>query len=131
MILERGYTRSPHQGAYLAHLALIWYEYPDAERVLRRVLDDNPDRNARGVTCYWLAQYLSQQAKIVRALREDPAKMKDYERYTASESVATLVKGKDPSLRSTGRWMRSWNGSSRSMAGWRRATCGTWRDRVR
>lgn len=96
MILERGYAQTLRQGAYLGHVALLLFQYPDAERLLRRVLDENPNRDDRGAACYWLAQYLSQQAKMVRRFREDPARMKVYERYTAATPIATLVKEKDP-----------------------------------
>ena len=96
MILERGYARTPGQGVYLADVALPLFQYPDAERVLRRVLDENPDRDDRGAACYWLAHHLSQQAKMVRRLRDDPARMKDYERYTAAMPIDELVKEKDP-----------------------------------
>jgi len=96
MILERGYARAPRQGAYLAHVALPLFQYPDAERVLRVVLDGNPNRGDRGAACYWLAHYLSVQAKMVRRFREDPTKMKVYERYTAATPITKLVKEKDP-----------------------------------
>jgi peroxiredoxin len=96
MILERGYARAPRQGAYLAHVGILLFQYPDAERVLRLVLDENPNRDDRGAACYWLAHYLSRQAKMVRRFREDPAKMKVYERYTAATPIDALVKEKDP-----------------------------------
>ena len=96
MILERNYTRTPRQGVYLGHIALVLFQYPDAERVLRRVLEENPNRDDRGFACSWLARYLSEQARMVRRFREDPAKMKSYERYTAAAPIATLVEGKDP-----------------------------------
>ena len=63
MILERGYARSPRQGAYLAHVGLLLFQYPDAERVLRLVLDENPNRDDRGAACYWLAHYLSSRRR--------------------------------------------------------------------
>ncbi len=96
MILERGYARTPRQGAYLANVGILLFQYPDAERVLRLVLDENPNRDDRGAACYWLAHYLSRQAKMVRRFREDPAKMKVYERYTAAKPIDELVKEKDP-----------------------------------
>jgi len=96
MILERGYARAPRQGPYLANLGILLFQYPDAERVLRLVLDENPSRGDRGAACYWLTHYLSTQAKMVRRFREDPSKMKVYERYTAATPIAKLVKEKDP-----------------------------------
>ncbi|MFO0891832.1 MAG: TlpA disulfide reductase family protein [Isosphaeraceae bacterium] len=97
MILERGYTREPRQdGAYLATAALVLFQYPDAERLLRRVLDENPDREARAAACTWLAEHLLQQAKMVRRLRANPEEAKLYEKYTAATPIGTFLKTKDP-----------------------------------
>jgi len=96
MILERGDTRVAGQGNYLAHVALRMWLYPDAETVLRRVLAENPNRDDRAAACYWLAHYLSEQARMVRFFRKDPAWMKNYERYIAATPIDTFVKEKDP-----------------------------------
>jgi peroxiredoxin len=96
MILERGDTRVSGQGNYLAHVALRMWQYPDAETVLRRVLAENPNRDDRGKACYWLAHHLAQQAKMVRRFREDPAKIKDFEKYTAATPIDKFVEEKDP-----------------------------------
>ena len=96
MILDRDYTRDPRQdGQYLATVALVLFQYPDAERLLRRVLDENDDRLARAAACNWLAEHLLQQAKIVRRLRSQPEEMKLYEKYTAATPIEAFVK-KDP-----------------------------------
>jgi thiol-disulfide isomerase/thioredoxin len=96
LILERGDFRTARQGPYLGHAALILFQYPDAETLLRRVLDENPNRDDRGDACYWLATHLRQQARMVRRLREKPGDMKDYEKYTAAQPIAQLVREKDP-----------------------------------
>ena len=96
LIDERGYARLPRVGADLGHVALLLFQYPDAERLLRRVLDENPDHADRGAACYWLARHLSEQAKMVRMLREKPANLANYERYPAAAPIARFVEEKDP-----------------------------------
>lgn len=96
LILDRGDDRRPGQEDYLPHIALMLFQYPDAEVLLRRVLDRNPDRHDRAAACYWLARHLSQQARVVRALRAKPEDQKDYERYTAAEPIGTFVTAKNP-----------------------------------
>src|SRR5262245_57517975 len=67
---DRGDDRRPGQGDHLVHVALTLFQYPDAEVLLRRVLDRNPNREDRASACYWLAHHHSQQARMVRRLRE-------------------------------------------------------------
>ena len=84
------------QGTYLATVALTLRQYTGAEKVLRGILAENPDRSERGNACYWLAHHLEQQAKLVRKLRANPDEMKDYAKYTAAQPIAQFVKEKDP-----------------------------------
>ena len=87
----RRLSETEHQGKYLAHVAVPLFQYPDAEKVLSRVIDENPSRADRGQACYWLAQHLRQQAKMVRRLRAKPGDMKDYEKYKAAQPIAQVV----------------------------------------
>jgi peroxiredoxin len=96
LILDRGEDRRPGQEEYLPQIALTLFQYPDAEVLLRRILDRNPDRHDRAAACYWLAHHLKQQARMVRRLREKPDEQKDFERYVAAEPIGKLVKEKDP-----------------------------------
>jgi thiol-disulfide isomerase/thioredoxin len=96
LILDRGDDRRPGQGDYLAHVALRLFQYPDAEALLRRILDRNPNRDDRAAACYWLAHHLSLQARVSRRLREKPGGQKDFERYPAAEPIGKFVKEKDP-----------------------------------
>jgi peroxiredoxin len=96
MMLERGDAVRPGQGSYLAVVALLLFQYPDAETLLRRVLADNPHRDDRAAACYWLARHLQEQARMVRKLRGNPEEMKMYERYTAAAPIARFVREKDP-----------------------------------
>lgn len=95
-ILDRGDELRPGQGDYLVHVALTLFQYPDAEVLLHRVLDHNPSRDDRAAACYCLAQHLSLQARVVRALRERPEDQKAYERYTAAVPISQFVREKDP-----------------------------------
>ncbi len=96
MMLDRGDNRRPNQGDYLATVALTLSQYPDAETLLRRILDRNPNRDDRAAACYWLARHLAQQARMVRKLRERPNEQKTYERYRAAAPIGRLVREKDP-----------------------------------
>ena len=96
LMLRRDDDLKPALGACLPHVALTLFQYPDAETLLRRVLDRNPGRDERASACYWLARYLRQQAKILRHLRDRPDDRKDYERYVAAEPIEKLVREKDP-----------------------------------
>lgn len=96
MMRDRGDDRRPGQGDYLATVALTLFQYPDAETLLRRILDGNPNRDDRAAACYWLARHLAQQARMVRRLRERPAEQKNYERYPAAAPIGPLVREKDP-----------------------------------
>lgn len=96
MILDRDDVRLPGQGAYLPHVALPLFQYPDAEKLLRRTLDENPGREDRAGAGYWLAQHLRQQARMARLFREKPGATADYEKYTAAEPIADFVRDRDP-----------------------------------
>jgi peroxiredoxin len=96
LILSRGDDRRPGQADYLAHVALRLFQYPDAEALLRRVLERNPRREDRATACYWLAHHLSHQARITRRLRGKPGDLKYFEGYVAAEPIGKFVKEKDP-----------------------------------
>jgi peroxiredoxin len=96
LVLERKYFRAPTQGAYLPGLALSLFQYPDAERILRGVLEENPSRPDRAEACYWLAHHLHEQARMARKFREKPDEMKNYEKYTAAQPIAQFVREHDP-----------------------------------
>lgn len=95
-ILERGDMKTAGQGPYLGHIAMTLFQYPDAERLLRAVIAENPNRDDRGDGYYWLSKYLRQQARMVKRLREKPDAMKSYEKYSSAEPIAKLVREKDP-----------------------------------
>lgn len=96
LMLDRGDDRRLGQGNYLAHVALRLFQYPDAEALLRRILDRNPNRDDRAAACYWLARHLSHQAQVCRRLREKPGDQKYFERHLAAEPIGRFVKEKDP-----------------------------------
>ena len=81
-------------------------------RLLRAVLEQNPNRDDRGMACYMLAFYLRNQAEMVRRIREKPARIDNYvpERFKAA--TERFVKRTDPEalekrMRSTARTGRS------------------------
>ena len=96
MVLDRHHVRDANQRDYLAQTALPLFQYPDAERILRGVLAENPGRVARAEACYWLAHHLHQQARMARKFRAKPEEMKDYEKYKAAQPIAQFVTAHDP-----------------------------------
>ena len=96
MVLEGKHVRDSDQRGYLAQVALPLVQYPDAERILRGVLEENPSFAERGQACFWLAYHLHYQARMVRKLRKKPDEMKDYEKYTAAQPIAQFVAEHDP-----------------------------------
>jgi thiol-disulfide isomerase/thioredoxin len=96
MLLERGDARRPNQGTYLGVAALTLFQYPDAEKLLRSVLADNPNRDDRAEACLWLAKHVDSVASHVRRFRADPSAMKGYDRYTAAAPIEKIVAERDP-----------------------------------
>jgi peroxiredoxin len=80
----------------LPHIALLLFQYPDAESFLRQVIDENTHHDDRGLACYWLATHYQQQARMARMFREKPGQIKGYEKYTAAEPIGDFVKRADP-----------------------------------
>ncbi|MHC5540501.1 peroxiredoxin family protein [Singulisphaera rosea] len=70
---------------------------PAAEELDRKVLDRNPSPTARGLACYGLAQYLKEQARMVRLLRENPDRVEKFGQSRGKARIERLVKDKDPS----------------------------------
>ncbi|WP_165225388.1 TlpA disulfide reductase family protein [Aquisphaera insulae] len=96
LMLDQGDERRPGHASYLFQVALGLWQYPDAERLLRRILDRNPDRAERAAACYWLARHLTSQARISRRLRGKPEGQKDFEGHLAAEPIGRFVQEKDP-----------------------------------
>ncbi len=44
---------------------------PETARLLRAMLDKNPNRFVRGMVCLWLGQHLKNQSQSVRSIRDD------------------------------------------------------------
>jgi len=94
-ILLQGHVRDPGMGQVCGRI-FYFVHAPVAETLIRCVLAEHPDRGDRGRACHALATYLRHQAKMVRLIREKPAKIDEYvhERHTAA--TAQLVKKADP-----------------------------------
>ena len=96
MMLDRRWFVHNGQGNVLGYIALTLYQYPDAERYLRHILDENPRHEDRGAACYWLARFYRQQARIARMLRAKPERVKDYENNSAAMPITRFIKTADP-----------------------------------
>jgi peroxiredoxin len=95
MILEGNLTRASDQRGYLPTVALTLRQYPDAEKLLRRMIDENPSRTNRAQACYWLANHLHQQARMVRKLREKPEEIPNYHDYKAAQPIEQFLSTHD------------------------------------
>ncbi len=96
LVLEGKHVRDSDQRGYLAQVALTLVQYPDAEKILRGVLEENPSFAERGQAGFLLAYHLHYQARMVRKLRKKPDEMKDYDKYTAAQPIAQFVAEHDP-----------------------------------
>lgn len=68
-LLARDYARSPR---FRAVCGALIYSHPANEKLLRAVLDRNPDHEVRGLACVSLARKLEFESDIVGALKTNP-----------------------------------------------------------
>jgi hypothetical protein len=64
---------------------LVHSTAPAAETLLRAIVAQNPDREAKGRSCLALGQYLKEQAELVRTLKSDPERAKQLESAFAAQ----------------------------------------------
>jgi tetratricopeptide (TPR) repeat protein len=75
--------------------SLIYSSSPGAEKLLRGVLEKGTDDQARGTACFALGEFFTQQARIARVIKDDPAMAKRVEEFYGKEAADQIVK-KDP-----------------------------------
>ena len=63
MLLDGKHERDSDQRGYLPTVGLTLRQYPDAEKLLRAILAENPSRANRAQACYWLANHFHQQVR--------------------------------------------------------------------
>ncbi len=95
MDLLGDHVRDPGMGALCGRI-FYFAHFPAAGALLRAVMEEHPDRNDRGQACYWLAYYLNLQARMVRRIREKPARLDDYVHERHRDATARFVKEADP-----------------------------------
>lgn len=69
---------------------------PEAEQLLRNVLERNPSREERGRACHALAYYLEFQAQMVRGIRKEPEKIRAYPEPWRRDLIEKLLREKAP-----------------------------------
>ena len=94
-ILLRDHLRDPGMGVACERV-FPFFHAPVAESLLRAVLEQNPNRDDRGMACYMLAFYLRNQAEMVRRIHENSARLNNSvpERFKAA--TERFVKRTDP-----------------------------------
>lgn len=75
--------------------SLIYSSSPGAEKLLRGVLEQGTDDQARGTACLALGEFLIQQARTVRVIKDDPVMAKRVEEFYGKEMADQILK-KDP-----------------------------------
>jgi hypothetical protein len=74
---------------------LVYSKSPAAESLLRAIAGKNPDRAAQGQASFALAQYVNNQAELVRLLKQDKEVVARVEQFYGPERARAL-QGKDP-----------------------------------
>ena len=94
-ILLRDHVRDPGMGDICGMIFYVVHA-PVAEALLRAVLEKHPNRDDRGQACYALAEYLRNQAKMVRRIREKPERIDEYVHERHKKATERFVKEADP-----------------------------------
>jgi hypothetical protein len=80
--------------------SLVYAESPSAERLLRAIVEKNPDRESKGQACLALGQFLKRQAESVRELKQDSPQAKEiregYKSLDLDEAVIAELARRDP-----------------------------------
>jgi RNA polymerase sigma factor (sigma-70 family) len=83
-----------------AALVLTGKAAPAAEKLMRAVIEKNPDQYIKGLACLALGQYLKHQSDRVRDIRDDPEAAKAWEAIFLEEGSDkesfTRFRGRDP-----------------------------------
>jgi peroxiredoxin len=91
-LLIRDYARSPRMAALCGALV---YPHPSTEKLLRAVLETNPDRDVRGLACVALARKLEFESGNLRGLKQNPEGIKSAE-SSYSKAFLTSFLARDP-----------------------------------
>jgi thiol-disulfide isomerase/thioredoxin len=95
MEILKDHVRDPGMGDLCGRI-FSFVHAPAAESLLRSVLQQHPNRDDRGQACHTLASYLILQAKMVRRIREKPARIDEYVHERHREATERFVKEVDP-----------------------------------
>jgi peroxiredoxin len=95
IVLLRNHVRDSKISQFTEKGFVLFY-VPEAEQLLRAVLEQNPSAEERGRVCYDIAYFLLVQAERVREMRKKPEKIKDYAEPWRRGLVEKLVREKDP-----------------------------------
>jgi hypothetical protein len=93
-LIQRDYTADKRVGKVCLHASIYRLLYPGTERLLRTVLEKNPDHAVQGAACFTLARVLEDYARMVRGFK-DPVKAKTWEQGYPRDLVQDL-KTRDP-----------------------------------
>jgi thiol-disulfide isomerase/thioredoxin len=94
-ILLRNHVRDAKISQFTQKGFVLFY-VPEAEQLLRAVLEQNPSADERGRVCYDVAYFLLYQAEKLREMRKKPENIKDFAESWRQGLVEKFVREKDP-----------------------------------
>src|SRR5262249_43616734 len=97
-LIQKDYIAEKRLGPVCLHARIYRNEYAGTERLLRRALGKNPDRNVQGIACFTLAGVLRDYAQFAEALKE-PTKAKRLEQAFPRDLVQKLKASNPEKLR--------------------------------
>jgi hypothetical protein len=86
--LARDHAQHPKLGPVCARL--VYSTSPAAESLLRAIAEKNPDRAAQGQASFALAQYLKNEAALVRDMKQDKEMAARYKQFYGPERTEAL-----------------------------------------
>jgi peroxiredoxin len=95
IILLRNHVRDAKISQFTQKGFVLFY-VPEAEQLLRAVLEQNPSADERARVCYDVAYFLLYQAEKVREMRKKPENIKDLAEPWRQGLVEKFVREKDP-----------------------------------
>jgi peroxiredoxin len=95
MAALRSHVRDPGMGELCGRI-FYFVHAPEAESLLRAVLQGHPNRDDRGLACHTLAIYLQLQARMIRRVRTKPETIEEYVHERHKDATERFVKLAEP-----------------------------------
>jgi hypothetical protein len=80
-------------------LRLSYNPTPASEKLLRAILEQNPDHDSKGKACFALGKYYGELAELVQQVKDDPTLATRVEQFYGKDTLAMLRERKPNVLR--------------------------------